>query len=138
MDVKPIATGKHEIVIEDLGNGEVRLTFEQFQEPPMPFMMSMDLKISVKRGDTSTLNLEGKNGIFKAESPSGGAIDPNDVPSGVVIPEGSENGMNSEKATVTGVYKIQDAQNGQFELKVVPGIPMPVHVVIKTLEKLKK
>lgn len=138
MDVKPIATGKHEIVIEDLGNGEIRLTFEKFQEPPMPFMMSMDLKMRIKRSDASTLSIEGKNGIFKAESPSGSAIDPNEVPSEVVIPEGSENGMNSNEATVTGVYRIQDTKNGQFELKVIPGIPMPVHVVIKTLEKLKR
>lgn len=138
MSSSPITTGEHTIKIEDLGNGSIRLFFDKFQKEPMPFQMTVDINMKVSKGSGNTLVLTGENGTFKAEPPSGGAIDPNDVPPGIQLPEGSEGGMTSSKATIKGKFgEIEkDGKTAmRFDLDLTPGIALPIQILIYTHEK---
>lgn len=139
MGTSPIATGEHTIKIEDQGNGQIRLFFDKFREAGMPFMMTVDINMTVKKGDNNSLLLEGKNGLFRADPPDGGSIDPNDIVPGIQLPDGAENGMRSEKASITGTYgeiEKDGVKALRFDLNLTPGLPLPVQVPIYTKQKI--
>lgn len=138
MGSSPITTGEHTISIEDLGNGSIRLFFDKFQKNPMPFQMTVDINMKVSKGSGNTLLLSGENGTFKAEPPSGGAIDPNDIPPGIQLPEGAESGMKSSKASIKGNFGEIDKDGNtamRFDLDLTPGIALPIQILIYTHEK---
>lgn len=139
MGTSPIATGEHTIKIEDRGNGQIRLFFEKFREAGMPFMMTVDIDMTVKKGDNNSLLLEGKNGLFRADPPDGASIDPDDIVPGIQLPDGAENGMVSNDASITGTYDEIEKDGSKmlrFDLALTPGLPLPVQVLIYTKQKI--
>lgn len=139
MGASPITTDEHTIKIEDLKNGTIRLHFDNFKKNPMPFQMTVDISMSISKGTGNMLILTGENGTFRADPPSGGAIDPNDIPPGIQLPEGSEGGMASSKATIKGSFgEIEkDGKTAvRFDLDLTPGIALPIKILIYTHEKI--
>lgn len=139
MGTTPITSGEHDIRIEDLGDNNVRLSFSKFRQGPMPFEMTVDIVMKVSKGSGNKLTLTGANGTFKAEPPSGGAIDPNDIPPGIQLPEGAEGGMTSSTATIKGSYGEIEKEGKtalRFDLNLTPGIALPIQVLIYTLPPL--
>ncbi|MGC4233553.1 MAG: hypothetical protein QM594_11290 [Niabella sp.] len=138
MGTNPVASGEHTVYIDDMGDGRLRLHYEKFRAEPMPFEMTVDIILNVKQGPNNTLLLEGNKGIFKADPPNGEAIDPDDMPGGIQLPEGSEGGLSSDQATISGSYgEIEkDGQNAwRYELKLTPGVPLPIEILIYTKNK---
>jgi len=139
MGTSPIASGEHILHVEDLGDGRIRLFYDNFQEPEMPFAMSVDINMTVKKGGDNTLILEGKNGLFRADPPNGGSIDPDDVMPGIQLPDGAENGMRSDQASITGIYGEIEKDGSRalrFDLNLTPGLPLPVQVSIYTKQRI--
>lgn len=140
MGTMPMASGTHELLVEDLGDGRIRLFFDKFQEAPMPFMMSVDINLSVKDGGSNTLTLEGANGSFRADPPEGGSIDPDDMLPGIQLPEGAEGGMASSQASIKGTYSLLEKEGTtamRFNLTLTPGLPLPIEILIYTKQKLQ-
>ncbi len=139
MGTNPMATGEHTVHITDLGKGQLRLKFDQFQAAPMPFEMTVDLVMSVTNGPSNSKLLEGKNGSFQAIPPNGGSIDPNTIPGGIQLPPGAEKGLSSDKATVSGVFaeiEKDGEKKWRYELKLSPGVPLPIEILIYSKNKL--
>lgn len=138
MGTTPMASGAHTVQFQDLGNGELRMYFEKFRAEPMPFEMTADITMKVEKGVNNLVAFEGANGVFRAEPPNGQSIDPNDIPDGIKLPEGSENGLSSRQATVLGTYA-EIEKEGQktlrFDLKLTPGVPLPIEILIYTKNK---
>lgn len=140
MGTSPVATDEHNIQVEDLGNGKIRLSYEKFRAAPMPFEMSVNIVLSVSQGPGNTLLLEGKDGSFLATPPDGDPIDPDDIPSGIQLPDGAEGGMSSDHATIAGIYgEIEkDGQKAwRYDLDLTPGIALPIQVLIYTHQKIE-
>lgn len=139
MGTSPMTSGEHTVYFEDLGNGKIRMHYEKFQADPMPFEMTVDITMDVKAGSNNTVIVEGKNGTFRAEPPNGEEIDPDDLPDGIQLPEGSEGGLSSNQASVSGTFA-QIEKDGQtawrYDLNVIPGVPLPIEILIYTKGKL--
>lgn len=139
MGTTPMTTGEHTIKIEDLKNGTIRLYFDNFKKDPMPFLMTVDIKMKVSKGSGNSLVLVGENGIFRADPPNGGSVNPEDIPSGIQLPEGAEKGMNSSQAQIKGLFG-EIEKNGEkalrFDLDLTPGIALPIQILIYTREKI--
>ncbi|MBX2922547.1 MAG: hypothetical protein KF746_10180 [Chitinophagaceae bacterium] len=139
MGTNPVATGEHPIRFEDLGDGRIRMFFEKFRQDPMPFMMTVDIIMTVKKGPGNSLVLEGKDGIFRADPPDGNAIDPDDFIPGIQLPDGAENGMASSQSSISGTYE-ETEKDGEkalrYNLNVNPGLPLPIQVLIYTRHKI--
>lgn len=139
MGLAPITTGKKEMYFEKQSDGTLKLHFEGFREDPMPFVMTVDITIEVRKGSNNTLILSGKDGTFRADPPDGKPIDPSKVPPGIQLPEGTEGGMISNIASITGTYgEIEkDGEKAlRFDLKLTPGLPLPVEILIYTHRKI--
>lgn len=139
MGTSPMATGEHTIHISDLGNGQLRLKFDKFQAAPMPFEMTVDIVMSVTNGPANSKLLTGKNGSFKAVPPNDGSIDPNTIPRGIQLPPGAENGLSSDKATLSGVFaeiEKDGEKKWRYDLQLSPGVPLPIEVLIYSKNKL--
>lgn len=138
---RKVTFGEHEAKFIDEGNGILRLTFSKFNRPPMPFEMSVDVRMRVKQGANDDLILENIGGDFDANLPEGaGAIDPDKVPPGIELPpEALKKGLHSNgKSTISGKYGLlEDTSLGkQFDLELEPNISLPVTVHIRTIKKL--
>ncbi|MBX3255430.1 MAG: hypothetical protein KF862_14910 [Chitinophagaceae bacterium] len=139
MGTSAIASGEHTVRIEDLGDGRIRLLYDKFQKNPMPFVMTADITMTVKKGNNNTLLLEGKDGLFKADPPDGSGINPDDIMPGIQLPDGAENGMRSDQAGITGTYgeiEKEGVTANRFDLNLTPGLPLPVQVFIYTKQKI--
>lgn len=138
--IAPITTGEHEMEFTDMGDGRLHLYYDHFQEPPMPFVMTVDIYITVKKAADNTLKLEGEKGTFRADVPEGKtAVDPKDAPPGITIPEGGEKGMISHQAAIIGNYgeiEKKGKKAERFDLKLSPGLPLPVRILIYTHHKI--
>lgn len=138
MGTNPVASGEHTIYFDDLGNGRLRLHFEKFQAGVMPFEMTVDIVMNVKKGPAHTVLFEGSNGTFKAEPPNGETVDPEDFPDGIQLPDGAEGGLSSTQATISGSYG-EIEKEGQralrYDLTLTPGIPLPIEILIYTNAK---
>ena len=141
MGTNPIASGEHTIHMEDVGNGKLRLHYEKFRIDPMPFEMSVDITMDVKPGPNNSVLLEGTNGSFKASPPNGESIDPEDVPGGIQLPPGAEGGLSSDQASITGTFA-EIGKEGEiawrYDLKLTPGVPLPIQVMIYSKKKTTK
>jgi hypothetical protein len=139
MGTNPVATGEHQIRFEDLGDGRIRMFFEKFRADPMPFEMTVDITMTVKKGPGNSLVLEGKDGIFRADPPDGNTIEPDDFIPGIQLPDGAENGMSSSQASISGTYE-ETEKDGEkalrYNLNVNPGLPLPIQVLIYTRHKI--
>jgi len=138
MGTNPITSDEHSVYFEDAGNGRLRMHYEKFRASPMPFEMSVDIIMTVKAGPDNTVLFEGGGGTFKAEPPNGEEIDPNDIPEGIQLPEESLGGLSSDKATITGTYAEVEKEGQKawrYDLKLTPGIPLPIEVVIYSKHK---
>lgn len=139
MGTTAVATGEHTIHIADAGGGSIRLFFEGFRVEDMPFAMTVDIRMAVSEGGGNSLILNGDGGIFRADPPESGSVDPDELPSGIVLPEGGENGLYSDSATIRGIYgeiEKDGRTSYRFDLSLTPGIPLPIEVLIYTHEKL--
>lgn len=138
MGTNPMASGEHTVHFDDLGNGKLRMHFEKFQAAPMPFEMTVDITLNVTAGPNNTVIFEGKNGTFRAEPPNGEEIDPNELPDGIQLPEGSEGGLSSDQASIEGQFA-QISKDGQtvwrYDLNLTPGLPLPIQILIYTKHK---
>ncbi len=138
MGTTPMASGEHTINIEDAGNGKIRLHYNKFREPEMPFEMTVDITMTVKRGSGNTLVLEGKDGLFRADPPDGEEINPDDIMPGIQLPDGAEKGLKSNQATIKGSYgeiEKHGVKAMRFDLDLTPGVPLPVQILIYTKTK---
>lgn len=138
MGTTPMASGEQTIYIEDAGDGKIRLQYNKFREQGMPFEMTVDITMTVKRGSANTLVLEGKNGLFRADPPDGGSINPDDIMPGIQLPDGAEAGMISNNAIITGLYgeiEKDGIKMPRFDLVLTPGLPLPVQISIYTKQK---
>ncbi len=140
LGINPITTGEKEMEFTDMGDGRLHLYYDHFKTPVMPFMMTVDIYMTVRMKADNTLAIEGEKGIFRADPPDGiTAVDPKDAPPGITIPEGSEGGLFSERATIEGSYgEIEkDGKKAmRFDLKLTPNIPLPVQILIYTHHKI--
>lgn len=139
MGTTPMASGEHTLKMEDIGNGKIRMYYNKFQEAGMPFEMTVDITMTVKRGASNSLLLEGKDGLFRADPPDGNTINPDDIMPGIQLPDGAENGMRSEQASITGTYSEMEKDGVKalrFDLNLTPGLPLPVQVLIYTKQKI--
>lgn len=139
MGTTAVATGEYTIHVTDNGDGSIRLFFNGFREPEMPFEMTVDINMAVSPGSGNSLLLKGEGGVFRADPPESGTVDPADFPEGIVLPEGAENGLYSDQATIEGIYgEIEkDGRTAfRFDLALTPGVPLPIEVLIYTHEKL--
>lgn len=135
MGTTPMASGEHIVYLEDAGNGQLRLHYEKFRAEPMPFEMTVDITMTVKQGPGNTVVLEGSKGTFKAEPPNGEEIDPDDLPDGIQLPEGSEGGLFSDQAAVSGIFAEVEKDGRKawrYDLKLTPGVPLPIEILIYT------
>lgn len=134
----PIASGTHQAVMTNEGNGILRLQFGGFNTPPMPFVMSVDVQMTFNKSNQKLIvhNVDG-NSYFDANVPPGVEIDPNNLPPGLELPpEALENGLHSNgNSIVSGEYKMLDGTM-QFNLDIDPAIGLPIIINIKTIEKL--
>jgi len=138
MGTNPMTSGEHTVYFENVGNGRLRLHFEKFQAESMPFEMTVDITMAVKAGPNNTVLFEGNKGTFKAEPPNGEEIDPEDIPDGIQLPEGSEGGLSSDQASIKGSYAEieKDGQTAwRYDLDVTPGVPLPIQILIYTKSK---
>lgn len=139
MGTSPMTSGEHNIKIEDIGNGNIRLFFDKFKKEPMPFLMTVDINLKITKGAGNTLAIVGENGIFRADPPNGETIDPEDIPSGIQLPEGAEGGMVSTQAKIKGVFGEIEKEGKtalRFDLDITPGIALPIQILIYTHEKI--
>lgn len=130
-----VATGTHQAVFTDEGNGVLRLQFGGFNAPPMPFVMAVDVQMKFNESGEKLIvnNVEGK-GFFDANVPPGG-IDPNSLPPGINIPQDAiQNGLHSNGASsISGEY---NKETKQFQLQIDPAVGLPIIVNVKTTEKI--
>ena len=141
MGLAPVTSDTYTINIDEVDGGKLRLHYKGFRDihteprPKMPFEMTVDITMDIKKGPNNTLLLEGKNGIFKALPPDGKPINPDDVPDGIQLPAGAEGGLFSNIAAISGTYG-ETEKNGKlekrFEFKLIPGLPLPVQILIYT------
>jgi hypothetical protein len=98
----------------------------------------VDITLNVTAGPNNTVIFEGKNGTFRAEPPNGEEIDPNELPDGIQLPEGSEGGLSSDQASIEGQFA-QISKDGQtvwrYDLNLTPGLPLPIQILIYTKHK---
>jgi len=138
MGESPMASGEHTVHFEATGDGRLRMHFEKFRAAPMPFEMTVDIVMEAKPGPDGTVLLEGGEGTFRAAPPNGGAIDPGDAPAGIQLPPGSESGLSSTEAAISGRYAEveMDGQTAwRYDLRLSPGVPLPIEVLICTKDK---
>ncbi len=136
LGAKQLTTGEHEAMIDDEGDGILRLHYKGFRAKPMPFEMSVDVKMKVTEGSDGTLTLEKiDGGTFDADRPAGaGPIDPSKLPDGVQFPkEALKKGVHSKNAVVSGTY---NTTSNTFDLTLEPNVPMPVQVKIRSIKKI--
>lgn len=142
MGTTAVTTGKHNAELTDEGNGVLRLRYSGFRAAPMPFEMSVDLKMSVKLISNDKLEIVNIGGDFDADLPKGtGVINPDDMPNGITLPdEALKNGLHSNgKSTISGKYhKISGSNNESmnFEWEVEPNIGLPIIISIVTISKI--
>ncbi|MBD1431365.1 hypothetical protein H8B06_00885 [Sphingobacterium sp. DN00404] len=135
MGSNPMASGEHTVYFEALGDGRLRMLYEKFRADPMPFEMTVDINMSVKQGPNNSILLEGTGGTFKALPPKGEETDPEDIPDGIQLPPGSEGGVSSDQASITGTYAEieKDGQKAlRYDLNLTPGVPLPIEILIYT------
>lgn len=144
MGLAAITTGEHEAELIHEGDGILRLKFSGFREKPMPFQMSVDIRMRAKPGSNGGLLIENIGGDFDADLPDGvDVIDPNDAPDGIEIPEDAlVNGLHSNgQSTITGKYHMINTPNGKdamnFDWQLQPNVGLPVVVAIQTKRKIK-
>lgn len=139
MGTTPMTTGEHTIKIEDLKNGTIRLHFYNFKKDPMPFLMTVDIQMKVRKGAGNSLVLVGDNGTFRADPPNGNSVNPGDIPSGIQLPDGAEKGMASSQAKIKGVFaeiEKDGKKSLRFDLDLTPGVALPIQILIYTHEKI--
>ncbi|MGO3654850.1 MAG: hypothetical protein ACTJFN_10825 [Sphingobacterium sp.] len=139
MGTIPIATGTVDGTVTDEGNGILRLRFTGFRASPMPFEMSVDSRFSVTETSKGLMvhNVDGK-GYFDANPPADG-FDPDDDPGFEIPDEALEQGLHSNgNSKISGVFEKNPNGSGtmQYDLKLDPGVALPVVVVIKSVQKL--
>lgn len=139
MGTIPIATGTVDGTVTDDGNGVLRLRFSGFRANPMPFEMSVDAQFTVSETAKGLMiqSIDGK-GFFDADPPVGG-VDPNDDPGFEIPEEALQQGLHSNgKSKISGVFEKNPNGSGtmQYDLKLDPGIALPVIVIIKSVQKL--
>ena len=140
MGTKQMAQGPHIVVLEALNNNQqVRFHFEKFNAPMfdsngklsetarMPFAVSGDFVMDVKRQKDGSIQLQSVKGTFKAEPYGANEVDPNKIPEGVLPP--NLKGFDTDRAQASGVFK-----DGKLDLKVSPNI-RPVTIVIEAVRK---
>ena len=140
MGTKQMAQGPHIVVLEALNNNQqVRFHFEKFNAPMfdsdgklsatarMPFAVSGDFVMDVKRQKDGSVQLQSVKGTFKAEPYGANEVDPNKIPEGVLPP--NLKGFDTDRAQASGVFK-----DGKPDLKVSPNI-LPVTIVIEAVRK---
>ena len=140
MGTKQMAQGPHIVVLEALNNNQqVRFHFEKFNAPMfdsdgklsatarMPFAVSGDFVMDVKRQSDGSIQLQSVKGTFKAEPYGANEVDPNKIPEGVLPP--NLKGFDTDRAQASGVFK-----DGKLDLKVSPNI-FPVTIVIEAVRK---
>lgn len=140
MGTKQMAQGPHIVVLEALNNNQqVRFHFEKFNAPMfdsdgklsatarMPFAVSGDFVMDVKRQKDGSVQLQSVKGTFKAEPYDTNEVDPNKIPEGVLPP--NLKGFDTDRAQASGVFK-----DGKLDLKVSPNI-LPVTIVIEAVRK---
>lgn len=140
MGTKQMAQGPHIVVLEALNNNQqVRFHFEKFNAPMfdsdgklsatarMPFAVSGDFVMDVKRQKDGSVQLQSVKGTFKAEPYGANEVDPNKIPEGVLPP--NLKGFDTDRAQASGVFK-----DGKLDLKVSPNI-LPVTIVIEAIRK---
>lgn len=140
MGTKQMAQGPHIVVLEALNNNQqVRFHFEKFNAPMfdsdgklsatarMPFAVSGDFVMDVKRQNDGSVQLQSVKGTFKAEPYGANEVDPNKIPEGVLPP--NLKGFDTDRAQASGVFK-----DGKLDLKVLPNI-LPVTIVIEAVRK---
>ncbi|MFV0541493.1 MAG: hypothetical protein ACK5MZ_09705 [Aestuariibaculum sp.] len=144
MGLAAITSGEHDAELINEGDGVLRLKFSGFQREPMPFEMSVDVKMRVKPGPNSELILENIGGDFDADLPEGtSVINPDDIPGGIEVPEDAlANGIHSNgKSSISGVYKMLTNIDGteaiNFEWNLEPNVGLPVVVNIRTNSKIE-
>lgn len=138
MGTKQMAQGPHIVVLEALNNNQqVRFHFEKFNAPMfdsngklsatarMPFAVSGDFVMDVKRQKDGSVQLQSVKGTFKAEPYGANEVDPNKIPEGVLPP--NLKGFDTDRAQASGVFK-----DGNLDLKVSPNI-LPVTIVIEAV-----
>lgn len=143
MGTTPVATGIHDAELIDEGNGVLRLYFTGFKTSPMPFVMSVNMRMKLHKGSGEEIVVENLGGDFDADLPGGqSAIDPDDAPPGIQLPEQAlAEGFHSNGASeIEGKYKRIENGDGEqqmnFDWELHPNISLPVTVQIKTLYKL--
>ena len=140
MGTKQMAQGPHVVVLEAFNsNQQVRFHFEKFNAPMfdsdgklsatarMPFAVSGDFVMDVKRQKDGSIQLQSVKGTFKAEPFGAKEVDPNKIPEGVLPP--NLKGFETDRAQASGVFK-----DGKLDLKVSPNI-LPVTIVIEAVRK---
>lgn len=152
MGIVPMTTGTVDGTITDEGNGIIRLAFDRFQEAPMPFQMTVRLRMKAKAGPQGELILENVadgHQTFDADPPIGSdGVSPDDAPPGIEIPDGAlEKGLHSNGiSSVSGVCRYEQATTVKgvtykagmrLILNLDPNVGLPVVVAITTLEKIK-
>lgn len=137
---KALAKGEVEGTITHEGNGVLRLKYDKFIADPMPFEMSVDLKMTIsERGDLLLVkNVMGDNNFIASLVEGSGGIDPDDVPGGLEVPiEQLLNGIDSKgKSEVTGVIYLLENGKIEYALDLYPNIGLPLVIKIKSIEKL--
>lgn len=143
MGMAPMTTGEHEAELIHEGNGVLRLKFSGFREKPMPFEMSVDIRMKAKPGSEGGMLIENIGGDFDADLPKGvDVINPDDAPDGIQIPEEAlKSGLHSKGASeITGKYRkmtINGKEAMNFDWKLNPNVGLPVVVAIQTKRKIK-
>ncbi len=140
MGTKKMAQGPHLVVLEAInGNKQVRFHFEKFNAPMfdsdgklsatarMPFAVSVDFVMGVRREKDGTVRLQSVKGTFKAKPNGGKEVDPDKLPEGILPPD--LKGFDTDKAQASGSFK-----DGKLDLKVLPKI-LPVTIVIDAVRK---
>ena len=140
MGTQQMAQGPHVVVLEAFNsNQQVRFHFEKFNAPMfdsdgklsatarMPFAVSGDFVMDVKRQKDGSVQLQSVKGTFKAEPFGAKEVDPNKIPEGVLPP--NLKGFDTDRAQASGVFK-----DGKLDLKVSPNI-LPVTIVIEAVRK---
>ncbi|WP_312137077.1 hypothetical protein [Sphingobacterium sp.] len=139
MELFPVTTGSIDGTVTDEGNGVLRLRFSKFRANPMPFDMTVDAQFTVAETAKGLKihNVEG-TGYFDADPPAGGTK-PGENPGFEIPEEALQQGLHSNgKAKITGLFEKNPDGSGsmQYDLKLDPGVALPVVVMIKSIQKL--
>lgn len=135
-----IATGTINGNITQEEKGILRLKFSNFQEDPMPFVMSVDVQFSLvdAAGGITVQNIPNK-GFFDADPLSGSDdIDPDEATDGLNLSEEDlENGLHSNGTSIiSGFYESDTDGIMQFNLELDPAVGLPVVIHISTENKI--